>query len=113
MPKTPRRMVSVSEIAEHLGVSRQRAYQITCYKSFPSPVANLHTGRVWAYDNVYAWAADHRRDWTDGGTTYKPKRVRSKTPVRRRTKPDRYCPVCGKLVPHTDFDRHVAQHPKL
>jgi len=50
-------LVGVYEIAQLLGVSRQRVYQlITAHNDFPTPVANLHSGRVWKAADVDRWA---------------------------------------------------------
>jgi predicted DNA-binding transcriptional regulator AlpA len=40
-----------------LGVSRQRVHQLTEEdSSFPKPVAELATGRVWETSDIEAWA---------------------------------------------------------
>jgi hypothetical protein len=41
-------LVGVSELAEMLGVSRQRASELQTRKGFPSPLANLASGPVWS-----------------------------------------------------------------
>jgi hypothetical protein len=49
-------LVGVTEIAEMLGVSRQRVDQIMRTDSaFPAPVAELHAGRIWLRDEVEVW----------------------------------------------------------
>lgn len=40
-------LVGVTEIAEDLGVSRQRAHQLTKRPDFPAPIAKLQAGPVW------------------------------------------------------------------
>lgn len=52
--------MGVTEIAELLGVSRQRADQLSRQKGFPEPVAVLSNGRqrIWAAEDVRAWAAN-------------------------------------------------------
>jgi hypothetical protein len=45
------------EIAELLGVSKQRAHQIAEEKGFPAPVAEDARGRLWGRYEVQAWAS--------------------------------------------------------
>jgi predicted DNA-binding transcriptional regulator AlpA len=53
-------LVGVTEIAEMLGVSRQRADQITRqYDDFPTPEVTLSTGRVWRRNRVTRWVQRH------------------------------------------------------
>jgi predicted DNA-binding transcriptional regulator AlpA len=53
-------LVGVSEIATMLGVSRQRADQITRqYDDFPAPEVTLSTGRVWRRAGVERWIKRH------------------------------------------------------
>lgn len=53
-------VVGVSEIAELLGVTSQRAGQITRdHSDFPEPVATLAAGRVWDREAVQAWIEQH------------------------------------------------------
>jgi predicted DNA-binding transcriptional regulator AlpA len=55
-------LVGVTEIAAMLGVSRQRADQITRqYDDFPAPEVTLSTGRVWRRTRVERWIARHPR----------------------------------------------------
>lgn len=49
-------LVSTPEIAELLGVSRQRVDQLSRTDDFPAPVADLAIGRVWTRDDVERWA---------------------------------------------------------
>jgi predicted DNA-binding transcriptional regulator AlpA len=58
-PKGPIRLV---EVAELLGVSKQRAHQIADDPGFPSPLAEDARGRVWSRDEVQAWAKRWRRE---------------------------------------------------
>jgi len=50
--------MGVHEIARLLGVSRQRADQLSRQKGFPEPVAVIAGGRqrVWLAEDVRAWA---------------------------------------------------------
>ena len=53
-------LMGVSEIAKRLGVSRQRASQLTQeYEDFPEPVSELAQGRVWRSDDIEAWIERH------------------------------------------------------
>lgn len=50
-------LMGVHEIAEMLGVSRQRVDRIVATDaSFPSPVAVLAAGRIWKRADVETWA---------------------------------------------------------
>jgi hypothetical protein len=50
-------LVGTAEIAALLGVSRQRADQLTKMDdAFPRPVAELVNGRIWAREAVVVWA---------------------------------------------------------
>jgi len=53
-------LVGLSEIATLLGVSRQRVGQLVRdYDDFPTPVAELASGRIWETTAVEAWADAH------------------------------------------------------
>jgi predicted DNA-binding transcriptional regulator AlpA len=55
-------LVSVTEIAEMLGISRQRVNQlIQAYEDFPPPEADLAIGRVWLRSAIEEWAKSHPR----------------------------------------------------
>jgi prophage regulatory protein len=55
-----RHLVGVKEIAQMLGVSRQRAGQITeSYPDFPKPLATLASGRVWSRPELEEWIGRH------------------------------------------------------
>jgi predicted DNA-binding transcriptional regulator AlpA len=49
------------EIGDLLGVSRQRADQLSRLEEFPEPVAVLSAGRVWRRADVEAWARETGR----------------------------------------------------
>jgi len=49
-------LVGVAEIAEMLGVTRQRVHQLTRTPGFPAPVATLIGGRIYDRDEVERWA---------------------------------------------------------
>ncbi|MDQ3641791.1 MAG: helix-turn-helix domain-containing protein [Actinomycetota bacterium] len=53
-------LVGIAEIAEMLGVSRQRVGQLaSSYDDFPAPVAELAAGRIWNRADVERWMAAH------------------------------------------------------
>ena len=49
-------LVSTVEIAELLGLTRQRIDKLSRSDTFPAPVASLAIGRVWRRDDVVGWA---------------------------------------------------------
>ena len=49
-------LVGVHEIADLLGLSKQRVHQLAWEDSFPEPVAELRMGRVWNLGAVRRWA---------------------------------------------------------
>ncbi|KHD77189.1 hypothetical protein MB27_12090 [Actinoplanes utahensis] len=53
-------LVGTYEIRHLLGVSRQRAFMVSCRDGFPKPVAELASGRIWRRDDVVAWVRLHR-----------------------------------------------------
>lgn len=53
-------LVGVTEIAVLLGVSKQRADQVTRIKGFPKPVSELASGRIWRKAAVERWIAKNR-----------------------------------------------------
>jgi predicted DNA-binding transcriptional regulator AlpA len=58
---TPR-LVGAAEIGQMLGgISRQRVYQLTAKDDFPAPLEILSTGKVWAYEDVKAYALRNGR----------------------------------------------------
>jgi predicted DNA-binding transcriptional regulator AlpA len=53
-------VVGVPEIAQILGVTRQRVYQlIEAYDDFPDPIATLAVGRIWSQAAVEEWNRLH------------------------------------------------------
>jgi hypothetical protein len=48
------------DIAELLGVTKQRAHQIAEEKGFPAPLERDGRGRLWARRDVQAWANEWR-----------------------------------------------------
>ncbi|WP_308127749.1 DNA-binding protein [Frankia sp. CiP3] len=54
-------LMGTAEIAERLGVSRQRVQQIeTTDPTFPKPVAELSAGKVWESTDVEKWIVERR-----------------------------------------------------
>lgn len=49
-------LVGTTEIGQMLGVSRQRADQLTRTADFPEPVSTIAAGRIWNRADVDAWA---------------------------------------------------------
>jgi hypothetical protein len=63
-------LMSAAEIADELGVRRQRVHQLRSMAAFPAPLAELRGGAVWDAAAVHKFA----RDWER-----KPGRPRIKT----------------------------------
>lgn len=56
-------LVGVHEIAEMLGVTRQRVDRIVATdKSFPKPEAVLTAGRIWTREAIEGWIVLRQRD---------------------------------------------------
>ena len=53
-------VMAAAEIADYLGVSRQRVAVLVERPDFPEPLAHLSVGRVWRTEDVRAWAASRR-----------------------------------------------------
>lgn len=55
-------LVGISEIAEMLGVTRQRVDKLSrTDPAFPEPVAEIRAGRIWLRAEVATWVSDSRR----------------------------------------------------
>jgi prophage regulatory protein len=48
-------LMGTHELAELLGVSRQRADQLAREVGFPKPAAELKAGRIWKRSEVKRW----------------------------------------------------------
>ncbi len=48
--------LGAAEVAELLGISRQRVQVLTKRDTFPQPIVVLAMGPVWDRDEVLAWA---------------------------------------------------------
>lgn len=53
-------LMSAAEIAEELGISRQRVHQLRSGDTFPAPVAELRSGAVWSASAIRRFA----REWS-------------------------------------------------
>lgn len=50
-------LMGVHEIAELLGVSRQRVDELSRTRDdFPAPIETLKSGRIWQRSDIEAWA---------------------------------------------------------
>jgi prophage regulatory protein len=61
MPSTNARLWGAHEIADALGVSKQRAHVLMRHQTFPDHVQQLNQGRIWWRDEVEAWITAYRR----------------------------------------------------
>jgi predicted DNA-binding transcriptional regulator AlpA len=52
--------MGVTEVAQRLGVSRQRVHQLRSTPDFPDPVAMLAAGPIWESIDIEDWVAEHR-----------------------------------------------------
>ncbi len=50
----------IVDIAEFLGVSKQRAHQLVQSPGFPEPWTSTDLGRLWRRRNIEVWA---QRNW--------------------------------------------------
>lgn len=57
----PDELLAISGVAKLLGVSKQRADQLSREKGFPDPAADVDTGgrvfRAWRRDDIEVWAS--------------------------------------------------------
>jgi predicted DNA-binding transcriptional regulator AlpA len=51
----------LTEIAAHIGISRQRVHQLSQSADFPEPAARLTMGPVWRTVDVESWARETGR----------------------------------------------------
>ncbi|MDA8297413.1 MAG: DNA-binding protein [Actinomycetota bacterium] len=55
-------LVGAQEIADMLGITRQRVGQLARNDStFPTPVADIAAGRIWKREDVERWARETGR----------------------------------------------------
>lgn len=50
------RLAGRSELADMLGISRQRVRTLTERPDFPAPIAELRRGPIWRIEDVEKWA---------------------------------------------------------
>lgn len=50
-------LAALAEVADILGVSKQRALTLTNRPDFPAPVDTLEVGRIWRRADVIDWNA--------------------------------------------------------
>lgn len=55
-------LVGAAEVADLLGVSRQRVHQLSGQPSFPKPVAVLAAGSIWRRIDIERWMRDTGRE---------------------------------------------------
>lgn len=51
----PTELVTAADVARLLGVSPQRAHQLTQQRSFPAPVGRVATSNVWRLPDIERW----------------------------------------------------------
>jgi hypothetical protein len=61
LDEEPERYVGVAEVAEELKVSRQRVSELRLRPDFPTPVAELASGPVWALSSLRRFVAEWPR----------------------------------------------------
>jgi predicted DNA-binding transcriptional regulator AlpA len=54
-------LVGPAEIAQLLGVSRQRVTQLAAHPDFPPPAQELVMGKVWLRSDIESWARKRGR----------------------------------------------------
>lgn len=59
------RVMALAEVAEFLGVSKQRAAILADRPDFPTPIDTLTVGRIWSAEDMRAYAK-RRNSRTDG-----------------------------------------------
>lgn len=59
-------LMGQAEIADRLGVSRQRVQQLIARADWPEPFDTLAMGKVWRTEDVERWIGKHRPE--DPGT---------------------------------------------
>lgn len=53
-------LMGVHEIAQELGLSRQRVHQLAHEPDFPAPAAHLHAGAIWRRSDIIEWRTTMR-----------------------------------------------------
>lgn len=57
----PDHLMGLTEVAELLGVTRQRAHQLSKASGFPEPTARLSAGLIWLRKDIEKWARETGR----------------------------------------------------
>jgi predicted DNA-binding transcriptional regulator AlpA len=60
-------VMALAEVADYLGVSRQRAAVLVDRPDFPAPLDTLSVGRIWSASDVRTYAERRRRRLDDEG----------------------------------------------
>ncbi|WP_245722241.1 helix-turn-helix transcriptional regulator [Micromonospora matsumotoense] len=60
MDRGPGSLMGPYEIAQRMGVSRQRFQQLTRHPTFPRPYQELRGMKVWLAEDVEEWITKHR-----------------------------------------------------
>jgi predicted DNA-binding transcriptional regulator AlpA len=64
-------LIGVAEVAEILGVSRQRVHQLVQSEAdFPKPEAVISAGRIWLRPAIEEWAGQHPRRQSSVGSPH-------------------------------------------
>ncbi|KPM55479.1 hypothetical protein ACG83_09120 [Frankia sp. R43] len=58
-------VINVAGIARMLGITQQRADQLSRIKGFPDPLPAVGRVRVWLVSEVEVWADEHRPGWRE------------------------------------------------
>lgn len=56
------RLCTAIELADALGISKQRVYALTHLEGFPDPAGWRAGGRLWSLAAVRQWRLDRERD---------------------------------------------------
>lgn len=54
------KLLKLVDIAQLLGVTKQRAHQLSKRRRFPAPAASYGRGLLWRQSDVQRWAGDYR-----------------------------------------------------
>lgn len=105
-------LVGMAEIAEMLGVSRQRVAQLVeSYADFPQPEAELTSGRVWSRTAVETWIATHpNRGPGRPETRDRPRRRRKRTRDRGPVSFTRFTDRAKRAVVKAQEEARLLNH---
>jgi predicted DNA-binding transcriptional regulator AlpA len=54
-------VMGLTEVAEYLGITRQRVHQLARSETFPKPIAHLRAGLIWRTVDIELWAEETGR----------------------------------------------------